>query len=75
MKCRLWISFFGEMGKWEVGKWGSGEVEKWRNGEMGKWGSGEVEKWRNAVVEVNKASLIDLKVSTARTDGGWQGIK
>ena len=42
---------------------------------MGKWGSGEVEKWRNAVVEVNKASLIDLKVSTARTDGGWQGIK
>ena len=50
MKCRLWISF----------------LEKWGNG---KWGSGEVEKWRNAVVEVNKASLIDLKVSMARTDG------
>jgi hypothetical protein len=26
----------GEVGKWEVGKWGSGEVGKW---EVGKWGN------------------------------------
>ncbi|WP_375328901.1 hypothetical protein [Microcystis sp. BLCC-F210] len=26
---------------YELGKWGSGEVEKWGSGEVGKWGSGE----------------------------------
>ncbi|MCA2695176.1 MAG: molecular chaperone DnaK, partial [Microcystis sp. M040S2] len=34
-------------GKWEVGKWGSGEVGKW---EVGKWGSGEVGKWGSGEV-------------------------
>jgi hypothetical protein len=32
----------GEVGKWEVGKWGSGEVGKWGSGEVGKWGSEEM---------------------------------
>ncbi|MCA2620646.1 MULTISPECIES: hypothetical protein [unclassified Microcystis] len=27
------------MGKWGVGKWGSGEVGKWGSGEVGKWGN------------------------------------
>jgi hypothetical protein len=26
----------GEVGKWEVGKWGSGEVGKWGSEEMGR---------------------------------------
>ena len=30
------------MGKWEVGKWRSGEVGKWRSGEVEKWRSGEL---------------------------------
>jgi hypothetical protein len=33
-----------------------------------------VEKWRNAVVEVNKASLIDLKVRRhGQTEDGQDG--
>jgi len=30
------------LGKWGVGKWGSGEVGKWGSGEVGKWGSGGI---------------------------------